>query len=683
MEDSVGFEEAISGTYSNPDDKLRDLMCDEEEDENGLTGPDRARIIKEAIKRSKACHAYWDDIYLEMEKDWEYFDSKDDLQWSAEQKVKRVGKPMISLNHLPKFVAKVIAETKKHPPAIKLNARENGDKLKAELGMGIIRYIEDVSGAKYSVTHSAHCAALGGIGWMKLTFNKKKQILFKMVKNAFSYMLDPDSEEVDGSDARFIVGHTRKKSGKKIVDHYEYWWREEQEDGDAPDKVYWAIIAGQEIEEYGEFPSHIIPIFPVLGIDLQYKDERTIKGVIRDLRPAQELYNYAKSKEVELGSMVVAPLVATPAGQIPQELEGPWVKAGINLVEYSTTGDDNKPIMTVPDLSSITSPNIAWAAQLTAGAMSDMREISGIYDTALGAESKEVSGTAIMAKSEMSDAGEYIFSEHLQATLAQMGKCVVSMILPIMGEEGVVRVLGEDGKQSLVDLNIPTVDPVTGEPIKLDLDFSDMDISIGTAPAYATRREAGAQAIQDIMTAVPEYASILGDIALRNLDVPGAEEAARRVKLMLPAQLQEQDPNGAQSPEMLAQAAAQTAQQMAALQAQLAQLQQQNQSLSIELEQQNQLQMQKEILKSNTQMAIERLKLSAASQQQQAQIIADQQMAQQKIMADLAKSKEANDTQLASAVVSAAPSEPEPAPQAPWDIKAVGVLPGNDIGLQY
>lgn len=520
--------EEVSG-YSNPDQSYENIE-DDEEDDNGLTGTDRSKIIKQATKRAKSCHAYWDDKYDEMKKDWEFYDGTGNKQWSTEAINARKGRPILTINQLPKFVARIVAETKKNPPAVKLAPREEGDKLKADLGMGVVRYVEDNSGAKYAYSHGLTCAAIGGLGWVKVTYDESK-IMVKKVKDAFSWFVDPDSEESDGSDAKFYISHKRKKDGKKIVECYEYWWKED-------DKVYWAIIEGSEIEDYGEFPSSIIPIFPVYGIDLQYGDERTVKGIIRDLRDPQQTYNYIKSQEVQIVAMSPMPLSWFEEGTL-EGYEKEVKRAGYNIAYYKTKNLENEKA-SPPNLTNANNPAIGWTPQIVAGAQNDMREVSGIYDTALGATSQETSGKAILAKQATADAGQYTFTENLQATLQQIGKCIISLIKPIMGDKGVVRILGEDGKQSTVDLNVPMVDPITGQPTTIDFDFDDMDISVSSGPAYATRREAGAQAMQDIMTAIPASAPYIADIAMRNLDVPGAEEAANRLKKMLPPELQDQ-----------------------------------------------------------------------------------------------------------------------------------------------
>lgn len=517
--------------YSSPEEFYEKIGKDEIDEDTGLTGSEKIKIIKRAQKCAKQAHAYWDEKYEEIESDWDFYDGSDDKQWSQDALTKRKNRPTLTFNQLPKFVSKVTAESKKNPPAIKLSPRENGDRFKADIGMGLVRYIEDSCGAKYAYTHALQCAAIGGIGWVKVTYDEKN-IRIKKVKDAFSWFIDPDSEESDGSDAKYMISHTRKKDGKKIIECYEYWWQED-------DKVYWSIIEGNEVLEYGEFPSKYLPIVPVYGMDIQYRDNRTIKGIIRDLRDPQSTYNYMKSQEMESVAMAPKPFVAVPEGIIDAERIKDYHRLGINVLEHKSVDAFNNPV-TTPNFATA-QPNIAWMQQITAGAQNDMREVSGIYDTALGADTKVMSGAAIVAKTSNAEAGQYNFTENLQNSIQQIGKIVISLIKPIMGEQGMIRILGEDGQQSIINLEVPQIDPITGEPTMIDLDFDEMDISVASAPAYATRREAGAQAIQDIMQAIPEKAGILADIAVSNLDVPGAIEAAKRLKMTLPPEMQQAD----------------------------------------------------------------------------------------------------------------------------------------------
>lgn len=635
MQTKVLTEEDFNSSYESPEKFYDKELSDEEEmsekdPDTGLTEAEKVKIIKKATRASKEAHAYWDPKYEEMEKDWEFFDGTDQRQWSTEALSARGKKrPTLTYNQLPKFVSKVTSESKRNPPSIKLAPREKADGFKADIGMGLVRYIEDSCGAKYAYSHGLQCAAVGGLGWIRVAYDTKS-IYIKKVKDPFSWMIDPKSEEANGSDAKYFIHHERKKDGKKILECYEFWWKEKGSDK-ASDKVFWAIIEGQEILDYGEAPGPHLQIVPVYGLDLQYRDERTVKGIIRDLRDAQSTYNYVKSQELENLATAPKSFVVMKQGTVDETLAKDWRAVNVNIVEIKSNDNANNQTE-IPNLAAAM-PNISYMQQVSSGAIQDLREISGIYDTALGADSKVMSGAAIVAKSANAEAGQYNFTENLQASIQQVGKIVISYIKPIMGEMSVVRILGEDGKQSLIDFSVPQVDPVTGAPVTLDLNFDDMDISVSSAPAYATRRDAGAQALQDIMTAIPTQAGILADLAVANLDVPGAVEAARRLKMTLPAEMQQADAGSVPQAMMdqVMQASEQTIQEQAAaiekLKAQLTQVQQQlDSNLLIAGVTQQQ--------KSSTELAKEAMRQAGADRRQEIEVGSKSQSDNKKIMSD-------------------------------------------------
>lgn len=610
------MEEMDSNTpgYSAPESNCEctgDETCDIcSKDDFGLSETERQKIVKKAVKASKEAHTYWDEIYDLMEQDWGMYSGLG--QWTEEAKAARANRPRLTLNHLPKFVRHGVAETKKNPPGITLSPRESGDKMKADMGMGIIRYIEDSCGAKYIYANAMEHAYIGGLGWIRGTFDDKK-ILLKKVKDCFSFMVDPDSEETDGSDAKYFIAHSKKKDGKKQIDCYEFWWKDE-------DEVKWAIIEGNNICDYGIFPGEIIPIFPVYGDDMQYRDTRILKGVIRDLTDAQRSYNYVKSQEIETVALTPKSPIIAREGTL-QGYEQDWKRASKTPVDILyTTGKDLEGNPAPDPVFANTNPSIAWAPQITQGAVADLREISGVYDTSLGATSQEASGKAIIAKQQTSDASQYTYSEHLQATIQRIGKWMVGMIQPIMGEMDVVRVLGEDGKQSIVQLNQPMKDPQTGEQIFVDLDFGDMDISISSGEAYATRREAGSQAIQDIMQAIPASAQFIADIAVRNLDLPGAEEAADRLKRMLPPELQDKQETQGVPQVIVDQMMQQSQTAMQQSQQIIEGLKRQVYALQVEVQNGTQAAMATEQIKSQTQMAVAQIKESGANERKMADI---------------------------------------------------------------
>jgi signal transduction histidine kinase len=59
------------------------------------------------------------------------------------------------------------------------------------------------------------------------------------------------------------------------------------------------------------------------------------------------------------------------------------------------------------------------------------------------------------------------------------------------------------------------------------------DVEADIGPAYATRRQEAFNAYSQIVTANRELTAVIGDIVFRNLDTPGADEVADRLKRAL------------------------------------------------------------------------------------------------------------------------------------------------------
>lgn len=517
-------------------------------DESTGLNPLQVRKLRDRAEDDfKRADSYWERHYADMRKDWEFYGGRD--QWTEEAKLQRQGRPILTIPILGKFVKRIVAETKKNPPSVKLNPREDSDVNKAEIGMGLVRYIEDVSGAKYAYSHGLECAAVGGIGWIKGKMDLKRHTLrIEKVKDAFRYYMDPDAEREDGSDARYFISRFKKTKNRDITWCYEYWWKEWLDDEKA-DGVFWALIEGTEVVDYGRFPGEIIPIFPVIGEDVVYEGERVVKGIVRDMQDSQRIYNYLKSQEVETIALTPKAPIMAEEGTIPKEYEPDWnncTKNPTKVLKYRATNLDGEPTKNKPEFMAMKA-DTQWMREAAVGAINDLKEVTGIYDTALGSDSKELSGKAIIAKQITADAGQFTYTEHLQMTIQQVGRWLMQTIPYVYAQERVIRILGEDGKLRSVNLDAPMGDNTPDElQVPIDLDFSEMDISVGSGNSYATRREAGVDAFQSIMQAIPNTATAIADLAVKNMDIPWANEAAERLHAMLPPEIKaaEKAPKG-------------------------------------------------------------------------------------------------------------------------------------------
>jgi hypothetical protein len=222
------------------------------------------------------------------------------------------------------------------------------------------------------------------------------------------------------------------------------------------------------------------------------------------------------------------------------------------------------------------------------GASDDIKSTTGQYDTSLGATSNERSGKAIMARERQSDTGTYHYVDNLARAVRHVTRQLVDLIPKIYDTQRVARIIGVDGETDMVKLN-----PMQPEPVREIRDANNPDIVIDkiynpnvgkydvvvtTGPSYLTKRQEALDAMGMILQSNPQLWQVAGDLFIKNMDWPGAQEMAKRFeKIIDPKIMQDSD----ESPEMQ-----QAKQQMEAMAQELDQLHQmlQNVDKSIEVQ---------------------------------------------------------------------------------------------------
>jgi len=93
----------------------------------------------------------------------------------------------------------------------------------------------------------------------------------------------------------------------------------------------------------------------------------------------------------------------------------------------------------------------------------------------------------------------------------------------------VVRVTQEQGA-------MPTAANPEGRIYNLSVGKYDVAVRVG--PSYATQREQSAQAMMELIRVYPPAAPVLGDLLVKAMDWPGADEAARRIQMLQRMEMQ-------------------------------------------------------------------------------------------------------------------------------------------------
>ena len=580
-------------------------------------------------------------------------------QWpeGTEEKRRAEGRPCLTINRLPAFAKQVTNDARQNRPAIKCHpVGGSADRETAEILDGLIKNIEYSSNADVAydnaLDNSVHC----GVGYVTVNIDYAdadsfdKDIKIERVANVFSVYGDPASTAADSSDwnSAFITDRLTEKEFKKrwpdalaanfnaddsrqedwyeddMIQIAERWLRTREKvkllklsDGsimNEPEylklkdilqaqrievtgdrettqfKVTQRIITGAEVLETNPWPGKYIPIIPCYGDEVNIEGKRSFQSLFHFAKDAQRNYNYWRTATTELIALAPKTPFIGPSGAFDTDLDK-WNSANTDshaFIQY------DGPQM--PQRQPFAGPP-AGALQEALNASDDLKNIMGLHDASLGAQSNETSGRAILARQREGDVATFNFIDNQSRMIRHLGRILVDLIPKVYDVPRIVRCIKEDGSNYSVPVNqpvqqvqpppepgMPPGQPPQGQPpqfkpvdpsqqaeinglIKVfDLSAGKYDVTCESGPSFTTRREESAEQMMKFVQAFPQAAPIIGDMIAKNLDWPGADEMAKRLQGMLPPGAQGQNPQIMQMQQQMQQMGQQLDQQGKALQ---------------------------------------------------------------------------------------------------------------------
>ena len=322
-------------------------------------------------------------------------------------------------------------------------------------------------------------------------------------------------------------------------------------------QVKWLKTNGFEVLEERDWAGKWIPVVRVVGNEFEVDGQLYISGLVRNAKDAQRMYNYWVSQEAEMLALAPkAPFIGY-GGQF-EGYETNWKTANTNNWPYLEVNPDVTDGAGSPlPLPERAQPPMAQTGLIQAkvGAGEDIKATTGQYDSSIGATSNERTGRAILARQNQGDTSTYHYVDNLARAVRYTTRQLVDLIPKIYDTERVARIVGLDGEVDMVKINPNQPEPVRiiKDPITgLDIDkiynpsIGIYDVVVTTGPSYATKRQEAMEAMQMILQTNPQLWGVAGDLFIKNMDWPGAQEmAARFAKTLDPKVLQNSD----ESPE--------------------------------------------------------------------------------------------------------------------------------------
>lgn len=555
-------------------------------------------------------------------------DAYNNAQWPQEIFTQRTGaeRPCLTQNIVRQHNLLVINDIKMNRPGIKFRATGGqATKKAAEIWTALARRIEYDSKFSAVLGTAVTQQVKAGIGYWRLlteyedanSFNQVIKIV--PINNWRNVYLDPDIQEVDGSDAKFgfifedvpndvfdakypkYAGRGRRVSPFGDTSNWlqsdhtrvaEYYWKELREDElawvpdpEQPDggmsffrssftgkawrevvkqpgvrtravqnpQVFWAIIVGNEVMETGEWAGSYIPIVRVVGEEVVTQNILDRKGHTRCMLDAQKMYNYWTSAAVEY----VALQSKTPWVAAVEAVEGHeelWARANtenLPFLPYNGFGEDGQPLQ-APQRP----PPPGQAAAYLQGMEIARQEImlaSGQYQNQLGEQGNERTGQAITQRQRQSDKSTFHFVDNVAHAIRFTGVLILDLAPKIYDTERLLVLVGEDGSEFNVALD-PNAKQAAeerqsytlGAQLIFNPNIGKFSVVADTGPGYATRQEEAWQVMSNIITQAPALTSVIGDLLLSAGDFPLSDQAAERLRRLVPKEALGEGPTAAE-----------------------------------------------------------------------------------------------------------------------------------------
>ena len=303
-------------------------------------------------------------------------------------------------------------------------------------------------------------------------------------------------------------------------------------------KVKHCKINGFEVLESNDWAGDWIPVVRVVGNEFEIDGRIHVSGIVRNAKDAQRMYNYWVSQEAEMLALAPkAPFIGY-GGQF-EGYETQWKTANTTNWPYLEVNPDVTdgaggalplPQRAQPPMAS------SGLLQAKAGASDDIKSTTGQYDSSLGATSNERSGKAIMARERQTDTGTYHYVDNLARAIRHITRQIINLVPKIYDTQRVARIMGEDGEPDSAK-----IDPMQQEPVKKIVDQNGIeidkiynpgvgtyDVMVTTGPSYMTKRQEALESMGQLLQGNPQLWAVAGDLFIKNMDWPGAQEMAKR-----------------------------------------------------------------------------------------------------------------------------------------------------------
>lgn len=294
-------------------------------------------------------------------------------------------------------------------------------------------------------------------------------------------------------------------------------------------------IAGDFVLEETDFPSRALPIVFVDMKSYYTKSGQQItRSFFKDAKDPQKYLNYLATQsayimKISRYDQFIMPRKCAANPDTQQQWRDPSVVNG--ALYYDETPSGAKPEQLRP-------PELSQSLQTEyERTLMDIQSGTGMYNTQMGEQGNEVSGTAIDARTQRGTKNTYIPFNSLNIAIATGGEIINQMIPKVYDTQRALILSMPESESKRVEINKPA-DPY-GMQIENDMTQGEYRIRLKPGPSYEGEKELARQSLESIITndRTGQAFTMLADLYAENLPLDNNIEIRNRLRTIVPPEV--------------------------------------------------------------------------------------------------------------------------------------------------
>ncbi len=304
-------------------------------------------------------------------------------------------------------------------------------------------------------------------------------------------------------------------------------------------RIMWYKVVGDSIVDHKEVPGEYIPIIRCVGEEVVVDGQLDRKGLVRNLKDPQRNLNYWTSAGAEQVALQGKSPFIGPKRAFENNPQ--WADCNIKnyaFLPYNDWDEENNRVIQAPQRPQTAQMADAYIKGLQI-AEQQLRDVSGQHENTEGKEDNAISGRAILARKQQGDVATYDYPDALAGAVAHTGRVILSMLPVVYDTKRMIRIVHPDNAEEEVQIDPSMKTAYAAQPapgqentkqIAINPTIGTYDVDVQSGPDFATQREWAVEAMTQLLAANKELWAVVGDLAVKNMDFPGADDMAERIR---------------------------------------------------------------------------------------------------------------------------------------------------------